>query len=102
MGIPTNLGWFSLFGTEFTGPTKMLYNGTFPVYRMPLWILLIISHFGVVSLIFLVDNRYFNQLLIWLPLIFIVLFLVFDLFSIIYLLPFITCWIISLFKMKMN
>lgn len=98
MGIPTNLGWFNLFGTEFMGPIQMLNNGTFPVYRIPLWVLLIISHLGVISLIFLVSNRYFNQLLTWLPLIFIILFLVFDLFSIIYLLPFIACWIIALLK----
>lgn len=100
MGIPTNLGSFTLFATEFTGPISMLKAMTFPTTMMVIWILLLISHLALISLIFLTRYKYFNLLLILLPLLFIILYVAFATLSIILLIPFIIVWIISLFKMK--
>ena len=100
MGIPTNLGWFTLYGDEISGPLTMLRENTFPVYRIPLWILLLLSHLCVISLTLLTKNRNFNKLLFWFPLVFILLFMAFNFFAIIYLIPFIILWIITMIKAK--
>lgn len=97
MGIPTNLGWFTLYGSEIS-PILMLKAGTFPMHRLPTWILLIISHLGVFSLLFIAKSKYFDQLLFWFPLIFVLLFTLFDFFNLLYLIPFIIFWIITLVK----
>ena len=100
MGVPTNLGWFTLFGSEITGPFSKLAAGTYHVADFPNWILLLLSHIAVISLVFLVNRKDFKMYLIWLPLLFIILFTLYDLFALFLLVPFIIVWIISLIKVK--
>lgn len=99
MGIPTNLGWFTLYGSEFS-PILMLKENTFPTYRLILWVLLLCSHLGVFSLFFITKKQYFNQLLFWFPFVFILLFVVFDSFTLLYLIPFIIFWIVTIIRAK--
>jgi hypothetical protein len=96
MGIPTNIGWFTLYGTEFLGPLSEMKIGTFATYRYFLLALVLLSHIGKFVLPFITKKPVFGKLLIWLPLLFVVFFIAFDNFAIIYLIPFIIVWVILL------
>jgi hypothetical protein len=96
MGIPSNIGWFSLYGTEFTGPISEIRAGSFPMYRLSCWVILLLAHISVISLLLFTKKKYFTALLIGSPLFFILIFTAFDLFALVFLIPFIIVWIIAL------
>lgn len=54
MGIPTNLGWITLFTTEFIDPLYMIINsGHFTIIHLILWVILWLIHIALVGLFFL-------------------------------------------------
>lgn len=107
VGIPINggdKGWLSLWGPEFSYPISMIIktgSSTFTPIESILWIMLLVAHAGVVSLLFLTQKDYFNSLLIGFPLAFILIFIPFaSIFIAIVLIPFIILWIIALLCRK--
>lgn len=98
MGVSTNLGWFTLYNSEFISPFSEIVSGQFPTYRILNWCLLLLSHALVVSLFFLTEKPYFKQLLYWFPLLFIIMFTLYEFFVFFLLIPFIIIWTIALFK----
>lgn len=97
MGIPTNKAFFSLYGSEFLGVISMIKAGTYPAIQLVCWILLLITHAGMVSLLFLTNKSYFGALLMIIPFLFI-FFYIFstDILIIVLLIPFIIVWIIAI------
>jgi hypothetical protein len=97
IGIPINggdKGWFSLVGAEFTGPVELLKYGSLTQMEIIIWILLLISHFAVISLLFLTKKRYFRDLLIMAPASFLLIYIAHSSIAIVFLLiPFIILWI---------
>ncbi|WP_419802267.1 hypothetical protein [Mucilaginibacter sp.] len=98
VGIPTNLGWFGLFSSEFLGPISEITGKVIAPERMIAWFILLMSHLSLVSLVFLVNKPYFNTLLYFVPPTFFIIFGLFDFFAWFFLIPFVIVWIISLFK----
>ncbi len=100
MGVKTNMGWFTLYGAEFLGPISLLKAGLFSNVNKVLWVILIIFHLMVVSLIFLTNKRNFMSMLIWFPLQFIMVYALFDLISTFLLVPFVIAWIIAIARQR--
>lgn len=100
VGINGNLGWLTLYGAEFLGPISLIKANLFTAFEMVHWIILLISHMMVLSLIFLTKNRNFMLLLVWFPLQFIFVFASFNLLASFFLLPFIIVWIIAVIKQR--
>lgn len=98
VGIPTNIGWFTLHGSEFVGPLYFLAEGRPESSISPIWFWLIMAHISVFCLPFLTKNPYFSTMLFCFPLLFVLLFILFDFLSAIFLIPFIIVWVIALFK----
>ncbi len=94
VGVPTSLGFISLYGMEFDGPISIFKSGNYNSSMAILWILLVLSHVALASLVFLTTKLYFKTILI--PLTFIIVFIVSDFWSFFLLIPFIIVWIIAL------
>jgi len=97
-GVTGNLGFISLYNIEFIGPIAILKSGNYNLSMVVLWIVLVLSHLALISLIFLTRSNYFKTLLVWVPLMFLVIFIVFVFWSFFLLIPFIIVWLIALFK----
>lgn len=97
-GVTGNLGFISLYNIEFIGPIAIFKSGNYNLSMLVLWIVLVLSHFALISLIFLTKSNYFKTLLVWVPLSFLVIFVVFAFWSLFLLSPFIIVWIIALVK----
>lgn len=100
VGIPTNLGYLSLFGIEFSGPISEIKAGTFLTYRLIHWIVLLCTHILFISLLFIKQDRNFSTYFFWFTLLFIIVFVLFDFFALFYLIPFILVWFIALIKLS--
>jgi hypothetical protein len=98
MGVPTNKGWFNLYGEEFLAPISIITNKFDHSFNFILWFPLLITHALVVSLVFFTKKQFFWQLLFWFPFLFIMMFTLFDLVGLLFLIPFIIVWIIALIK----
>jgi len=98
MGVKTNLGWFSLYGGEIEGPISELKRGLFPTYKMPIWIMLLVTHCFLISLPIWLNYTNFRRLLIFVPLVFIFLSTVLEPGDIFFLVPFMAVWLITLVK----
>jgi hypothetical protein len=100
VGIPTNLGTISLYGSEFLGTISAIKTSNITTWELVKWVLLLIAHIGVVCLPFLVKKSYFRDSLIIVPSTFILLYMLWDLLAAILLVPFIIVWIACLIKLK--
>jgi hypothetical protein len=100
VGIPTSLGFISLFGIEFLGPISIIKTGHYSLLMLIAWGGLILTHLALISLFFMTKKSYFKQLLLWIPLGFVILFAVFELLSLILFLPFLIVWVIALLKQR--
>jgi hypothetical protein len=100
VGIPTNLGTISLYGSEFLGAISAIKISNITTWELFKWVLLLIAHIGVVCLPFLVKKSYFRDALIIVPSTFILLYILWDLEAAILLVPFIIVWIACLIKLK--
>ena len=98
VGIHTNIGWMSLYGSEFIEPWAEFFAGRPNQNIFPFWYFLIGTHVLVFSLIFLVKKPYFKTILFFFPLSFIIAFVLYDLLTSIFLIPFMIIWFVSLFK----
>ena len=99
-GVTGNLGFISLYEMEFDGPVSLFKLGNYNSSMLVLWIVLVLSHLALISLIFLTKSNYFKTLLVWVPLMFLIIFIVFVFWSFFLLIPFIIVWIIALVKQR--
>lgn len=95
-----HLGWFTLYGSEFNGPYSRMLVGTFRPFEFINWTLLLTSHLCMVSLLFLTHKSYFGNLLFWFPLLFVIIFVMYDMYIFFFLIPFVIVWIVTLIKFK--
>ena len=87
----------SLYGAELIAPITMIKNGEFTLLQVIEWILLLIAHFVIFCLPFLTGRKYFKTLLLYAPLCFIIIYILYaSIFILILLIPFIFFWIITL------
>ena len=103
--IPLNggdKGWYSLYGAEFTDAFYLIKTGRITVINLIEWIVLLIAHAGVVSLPFFTNKRFFKELLIFVPLFFVMLYAIWNLIIAFLLIPFLIVWIISLIVYFVN
>lgn len=100
VGVKSNIGWLTLFGAEFLGPISLIKANLFTDFEMVHWIILLMSHALVVSLLFLTKNKNFMLLLFWFPLQFVIVFASFNLLASFFLLPFIILWVIGVIEQR--
>ncbi len=94
VGIPVKSGWVLLYMFEFDQIPKEVVPDFGPFYLV-LWLLLLITHFGIALLIFWINRSYFRTLLIWIPLIFTALYAILQPISVLFLIPFIVTWLLT-------
>lgn len=102
IGIPTNLGYFSLFSAEFSAPISLVKSGMMEGFRLFHWIALILSHILVLCLAFFKNTRQYRLFWFWSPLVFITVFTLFTVFAFLLLIPFIVIWLIGLYKLTFD
>lgn len=99
IGISVNtdeFGRVSLFGMEFLGAAQGLEAMHFDIFYLFCWIMLLVLHLVLISMFFLSQKSYFKNLLIWVPIGFIVFFVFVNFFSIFLLIPFLGIWLVAL------
>ena len=78
----------SLYGAELIAPITMIKNGEFTLLQVIEWILLLIAHFVIFCLPFLTGRKYFKTLLLYAPLCFIIIYILYaSIFILILLIP---------------
>ena len=99
VGIPTNLGFISLFGLEILGPLSILKAGRgLSTHVLLFGSILLILHILLISMVFLTKQRYFRSMMIWVPLFFVIFFTIYNFWSLPLLVPFIIVWLIAIFR----
>ncbi len=99
VGIPFNGESNFLYTAEFTNTFRLLKDEALTPLQIIIWILLLITHFVVISLLFLTQKSYFRDLLIIAPASFLLIYIAHASLAIIFLLlPFIILWIVALIK----
>ena len=96
VGIKSNVGWIALWGSEFQSALYAMAHGKMTTWLLVKWLLLIVAHAGVFILPFIVGKRYFWDVLVIAPASFILLFMLWDLLTAFFLIPFIIVWIICM------
>lgn len=97
VGIPTNLGYIWLFGTEILGPLSLIEAGhSMGISRILMNIILILSHIALISLLFLTSKSYFKASLLVVPMVFVIVFTLFNFLMLFLLIPFTIVWVIAL------
>lgn len=91
-------GLVALYHIEFLEPVSIIQSGNYNTLMLILWLALLFSHLSLVSLLFLTKKAYFRDLLIWVPLSFILIFILNSFLSFFLLIPFIVVWVIALIK----
>ena len=100
VGIPINGQWSTLYLFEFFSIPEMIRYGVISYPKIVIWIVLLLSHFGLFLLPFSIHKRWFMPLLIYSPIVFILSFTILEPFHLLYLIPFIIVWIICLLKAR--
>lgn len=101
VGVPTNIAFFTLYGSEFPGIISMITAGTITTFSLIMWIMLLIAHLMVVSLFFFTKKAFFKTLLVYAPLAFIFFYILLEGPLVLFLLiPFIIVWVVCLYKNK--
>lgn len=89
-------GWVFLYKMEFVGGIDQLKAMQYDFFFCAFWIILLTSHVGLFSLIFLTKKKYFGQMIFGVPLTFLISSTLFDFFSIFLLFPFIMIWLVAI------
>jgi len=95
-GMSINQNWFFTYQFEFIDYPAIIRAGHSNMRDNLLWGILLLAHFGIFSLPFLINGRYFKKLLLWLPIIYLLAYLLFQGEFIILLIPFIIIWLITI------
>lgn len=96
VGLPINGEWYMLYIYEFQANAAMFKRGTLSHSNTALWILLLLLHITVIALPFLTKSKYFKKLLFWIPPLFVLVYILPVPLYLIWLIPFILTWVISL------
>lgn len=93
-------GWVFLYEMEFSDAffqiKSMHYDFAFCLF----WVLLLFSHLGMIGLLFLTKQKSFRELIVWVPVSFLVFYIFYNLLSIFLLLPFIGVWLVAIFHQR--
>lgn len=95
-------GLISLRAIEFLEPISIIRAGEYSLPMVVLWVALLLSHLALISLFFLTKKTYFQDLLTWIPLSFILVFIINSFLSFFLLIPFIIVWIVVLIKQRIK
>ncbi len=98
VGVSINGEWTFLFRYEFPDMVSMIKSGKLSSMEVATWVILLISHLGVISLLFLTKSEHFKSFLIVMPLLFVITYMLSSFLLSLLLIPFIIVWIISLNK----
>jgi hypothetical protein len=91
--------WTFLFQFELIDfPTKMLNHSN--GIEILLWCILILSHIGVFSLLFISNRTLYSTVLKIIPLIFVLSYSLINFIFFIFLIPFLILWLIALIQTK--
>lgn len=96
VGLPISGNWSFLYQYEFPAMIELFKTGELSPSKLILWIVLLIAHLGLISLLFLTQKSYFRTLLIVIPLLFILIYMVWSLLLSFLLIPFVVVWIVAL------
>ena len=99
MGLPLfNNKWWFLYEVDYSY-LDITFSGRSPnLFYTSLSLMIPLTHLIILMLPFLVTKKYFSKILIVAPLIYIVSMGIYDLFTTLFLLPFIIVWLIAIFK----
>jgi hypothetical protein len=99
VGEPTHLGWVFLYNLEFTRIIFLIKAGEISLLMLFIWIMLVVTHLGIICLPFLTSKMYFKTLLYAIPLAFILLYMItLGVIAAFLLTPFAIVWLIFLNK----
>jgi hypothetical protein len=98
VGISINGVWSSLYNFEFPSVINMIKAETFTNVKIIEWTLLLATHLVIVSLPFLIKKKYFRDLLIIAPALFVLLYFIVGGAMGLFLIPFIIVWTIAVFQ----
>jgi hypothetical protein len=94
VGIPLNGNWSLLCQFEFVDFPAVIGTSASWI-QIVLWVGLLLSHSGIFLLPFLERNRFFNKMLVYAPIVFLLCFTLLEFLFLFLLLPFIFCWVIA-------
>lgn len=89
-------GWVFLYKMEFSDAFHQIKSMDYDFAFCLIWVLLLFSHLGMISLVFLTKKDSFGELIIWIPLLYLIFYLFYNLLSVFLLLPFIEVWVIAI------
>src|SRR5688500_7304237 len=91
--LQTDNNWMTLYRFEFIDFPSFIGNiATWS--QIGLWVCLLISHLGILLLLFLEDTWVYKRLLVWAPIVFIISFSLLSILYMFLLIPFIISWVI--------
>lgn len=99
-GISINQQWSFVYQYEFIDFPEIMNKYDLSPRELPAWILVLLSHLGILFLPFSIRLSSFRKLLIWFPLGFLAGYVILQLTIVFLLLPFIIVWVITLRKSK--
>ncbi len=99
-GMPLGNSWEAIYKYEFNGVIFSIKAGTLTKIQITAWILLLIFHAGVLCLILFTRYKYFKELFMIIPAIFIFMYMIVGGGIAIFLIPFGIVWIITLINLK--
>ncbi|SFA41222.1 hypothetical protein SAMN04488511_102273 [Pedobacter suwonensis] len=96
VGIPINHNWSFVFQYEFIDFPMMLRLYDVSNREIISWIVVLLSHVGIISLPFFLKRVYFRKMLFYFPFFFLIGFLMLRMEFLFLLLPFLIVWLITL------
>jgi len=97
IGMSINRNWFFIYQLEFIDYPEILKDGREDnVRNIILWVIILLSHIGIIILPFLTKSRLFSKLLLWFPLIYLLSYVFFRAEVVFLLIPFIIIWVMTL------
>ncbi|SFA39583.1 hypothetical protein SAMN04488511_101476 [Pedobacter suwonensis] len=97
IGMSINRNWFFIYQLEFIDYPEILKDGREDnVRNIILWVIILLSHMGIIILPFLTKSHLFSKSLLWFPLIYLLSYVFFRAEVVFLLIPFIIIWVMTL------
>ncbi|MCX2584398.1 hypothetical protein [Pedobacter sp. MR22-3] len=93
-GISINSNWFFIYQFEFIDYPKIIVADNAKIVKILLWAVVVLAHLGIISLPFITKTTYYNKILFWAPLIYLLGYVFLRAEFIVLLIPFIIIWLI--------
>jgi len=89
-------GWVSLYKMEFSDAVSQIKSMDYDFAFCLFWVMLLTSHLAIISLLFFIKKESFGELIVWVPLLYLISFILFNPLSVFLLLPFIAVWLVAI------